>query len=291
MHLDTEFLKTLERLRFASARARAGGGRCDRRGRHRGRGLEFADHRPYAQGDDFRHIDWKAYRRIGRLLVRLFDEEQDLSVYLFLDRSRSMAAHGKFELAVRLAAALCYIGVAHLDRVSILPFADRMDNETSTGHVRATMAGVLKALDALTPDGRTDLWRSIQDFCGRSRRQGLVILLSDFLDPDGIERGLALLSARGHDVVAVHIRAGADRDGPSAADDGEAVLVDAETGVERRILVSPALLAAHAVAWRDFDGAVSVACARTQAQYLAVDSERPVEEIVLATLRDGRFLR
>ena len=68
-------------------RAFAGQNRADRLTPKRGRGIEFADHRPYTPGDDFRHIDWNAYRRLNRLLLRLFDEEQDLPIYLMLDVS------------------------------------------------------------------------------------------------------------------------------------------------------------------------------------------------------------
>ena len=93
--------------------------------------LEFADHRPYTPGDDFRHIDWKAYKRLNRLLLRLFDEEQDLPIYLFLDVSRSMAEPAKFDQARRIAAALCYVGLAHLDRVTILTFARRARRRSS----------------------------------------------------------------------------------------------------------------------------------------------------------------
>ncbi len=119
---DAAFLKKLEHLRVISMRSFVGRDRADRLARKRGSGLEFADHRQYAPGDDVRHIDWKAYKRLNRLLLRLFDEEQDLPIYLFLDASRSMAADAKFDQAKRLAAALCYIGLVHFDRVTILPF-------------------------------------------------------------------------------------------------------------------------------------------------------------------------
>ena len=84
-----DFLKKLEYLHVVSKRAFAGHNRADRLTAHRGRGIEFADHRPYTAGDDFRHIDWKAYQRLGRLLLRLFDEERDLPIYLMIDASRS----------------------------------------------------------------------------------------------------------------------------------------------------------------------------------------------------------
>src|SRR4026208_1919823 len=126
LRFDDQFLKKLEYLHVVSKRAFAGHNRADRLTPTRGRGIEFADHRPYSAGDDFRHIDWKAYKRLNRLLLRLFDEEQDLPIYLLVDTSRSMAEEIKFDQARRIAAALCYIGLAHLDRVSIVPFGDAL---------------------------------------------------------------------------------------------------------------------------------------------------------------------
>jgi uncharacterized protein (DUF58 family) len=289
VRFDADFLRALDHLRFVSGRTFSGSGRGERRGRHRGRGIEFADYRPYAQGDDFRHIDWKAYKRLGRLLVRLFDEEQDLHVYLFIDTSSSMALYGKLDHALRLAAALCYIGVAHLDRVSILPFTDRLGREVSAGHARQTVSGVLAALETVSASGETDLWRTVREFSERSHRQGLAVVISDFLDPAGCERALKLLAARGHDVVALHVAAVGDRSEVSAAD-AEATFVDAETGEERTVEITPALLEAHAEAWADFDREVEATCARSRAQYLRTDPDVPIERTVLATLRTGRFL-
>src|SRR6187431_2347845 len=133
LRFEDDFLKKLEYLHVVSKRAFVGQSRADRLAPKRGRGLEFADHRQYASGDDFRQIDWKAYKRLGRLLLRLFDEEQDLPIYLFLDASRSMALPEKFDQARRVAAALCYIGLAHLDRVTILPFGTAIADETVAG--------------------------------------------------------------------------------------------------------------------------------------------------------------
>src|SRR4026208_1047702 len=120
LRFENDFLKKLEYLHVVSKRALAGQNRADRLSPKRGRGLEFADHRPYTPGDDYRHIDWKAYKRLNRLLLRLYDEERALSIYLMLDVSRSMAEPAKFDMARRIAAALCYIGLAHLDRIRLL---------------------------------------------------------------------------------------------------------------------------------------------------------------------------
>src|SRR6476661_5752662 len=133
LRFEDDFLKKLEYLHVVSKREFAGQNRADRLTPKRGRGLEFADHRPYTAGDDFRHIDWKAYKRLNRLLLRLFDEEQDLPIYLLLDTSASMAEQAKFDQARRLTAALCYIGLVHLDRLTILTFAQGLAQEWSPG--------------------------------------------------------------------------------------------------------------------------------------------------------------
>ena len=115
---DDEFLKKLEYLSILSKRLFAGQLKAERRAKRRGTGLEFADYRQYVAGDDFRHLDWKAYLRLNRLILRLFEEEEDLPIYIFVDASQSMSYGdpSKFDYARRVAAALCYIGLSNLDR-------------------------------------------------------------------------------------------------------------------------------------------------------------------------------
>src|SRR3954466_130271 len=124
---DDEFLKKLEYLNVISKRLFAGQLRAERRTRKRGTGLEFADYRQYVPGDDFRHLDWKASLRLGRLILKLFEEEEDLPIYFFVDSSQSMdfGQPSKLDYAKRVAAALCYIGLANLDRVNIIAYADK----------------------------------------------------------------------------------------------------------------------------------------------------------------------
>src|SRR6188508_1304093 len=178
LRFDDDFLKKLEYLHVVSKRAFAGHNRADRLTAHRGRGLEFADHRPYTSGDDFRHIDWKAYKRLNRLLLRLFDEERDLPIYLLLDVSRSMAEPAKFDLARRLAAALCYIGLVHLDRLTILTFGAGLGHESSPGRGKGRIFRVFELLERLRADGPTDLRASLKAFAGRPRQMGLAVIIS-----------------------------------------------------------------------------------------------------------------
>ncbi len=287
LRFEDDFLKKLEYLHVISKRAFAGQNRADRLARKRGRGLEFADHRGYSAGDDFRHIDWKAYKRLGRLLLRLFDEEQDLPIYLFIDCSQSMREAAKFDQARRIAAALCYIGLAHLDRVTILPFDEALGNETQPGRGKGRIFRVFELLERLDVDGPTNLREVFMQFASRTRQQGLAVVISDFLDPHGFEPGLKLVASMGHDVFVVHVASANDSD-PKAM--GDVRFVDAETGEIRDVDVTPALARAYAEAWQSHADELERFCGRFALGYVRADAEVPFEQIILKTFRKGRFL-
>jgi uncharacterized protein (DUF58 family) len=297
LRFENDFLKKLEYLHVVSKRALAGQNRADRLSPKRGRGLEFADHRPYAAGDDYRHIDWKAYQRLNRLLLRLFDEERDLSIYLLLDVSRSMAEPAKFDMARRIAAALCYVGLAHLDRLTIIPFGVDLGRESSPGRGKGRIFRVFEALEQLEAGGPTDLRAACKAFASRPRQLGLVVVISDFLEPgsapaeasvtDAPQAGLKILRTIGHDVFAVHVTSEHDRD-PGVF--GTVRFVDVETGEVREIEVTPRLAAAYVKAAETHADALEHFCGRYDIGYVRADAERPFEDIILRTFRQGRFL-
>src|SRR6201999_629727 len=127
MEFDESFLKKLEYLYVVAKKVFVGRIRAERRSRKTGSGVEFADHRNYAAGDDLRYLDWSVYGRLDKLLLRMFEEEEDLHIYLLIDASASMRNHGKLDYAERICAALAYIGLAKLDRISIVPFGGAPD--------------------------------------------------------------------------------------------------------------------------------------------------------------------
>src|SRR6185436_13191622 len=128
LRFDDVFLRKLERLAVVAKRVAARHGRGERRTRHVGSGIEFADHRDYAPGDDLRHLDWNLYGRLERPLVRLFDEDEDLPVYVLVDSSASMGLGQprKLDLARAVAAALAYVALTNLDRVAIYATSDEL---------------------------------------------------------------------------------------------------------------------------------------------------------------------
>jgi uncharacterized protein (DUF58 family) len=311
LRFENDFLRKLEYLHVVSKRALAGQNRADRLSPKRGRGLEFADHRPYAAGDDYRHIDWKAYQRLNRLLLRLFDEERDLSIYLMLDVSRSMAEPAKFDMARRIAAALCYVGLAHLDRLTIIPFGDDLGHESSPGRGKGRIFRVFESLEQLEASGPTDLRAACKAFASRPRQLGLVVIISDFLEPGSSstqheaeksgraagdahnadttapQAGLKILRTIGHDVFAVHVTSERDRD-PGVF--GMIRFVDAENGAMREIEVTPRLAAAYVKAADQHAEALERFCGRYDIGYVKADAERPFEDVILRTFRQGRFL-
>src|ERR1700710_1856689 len=127
--LDPAFLKKLEALSLVSKRVFSGQTKGERRSTKRGSSVEFADFREYALGDDLRSVDWKAYGRLEKLFLKLFVEEEDLSLPLLIDTSGSMefgTPLSKADYARRIAAALGYIALSEYDRVSVTGFSENL---------------------------------------------------------------------------------------------------------------------------------------------------------------------
>src|SRR3954454_15058734 len=159
---DSEFLKKLEYLSLVSRRVFRGQLLAQRRTMQLGGGIEFADHREYTPGDDFRYLDWNVFARHDELLLKRFQEEEDLHVYILLDCSRSMdfGANPKFDYARQVAAALAYIALADLDRVAVVAFAGDVVADFPLTRGKARILSLLKFLEGLEPRGDvTDLGR------------------------------------------------------------------------------------------------------------------------------------
>jgi len=226
---DEEFLRRLERLAVLVRRPVRGGLKGGRRSVKRGQSVEFADYRDYSLGDDLRQLDWNVYARLEKLFVKLFIEEEDLTVTLLVDGSASMS-HGtpdKLVFAKRAAAALGYIALAAEDRVVLASLAGR------AGRRRAALRGsgrafrLLAELSAIRPaDGVTDLVAACRHALAQVSGRGVLVLISDLLDP-GAERALRDLAGTGSDVIVLHVLA-PDELAPSL--EGDLRLVDAESG-------------------------------------------------------------
>src|SRR3954470_23231924 len=163
---DDEFQRKLEMLALVSRRVFAGRLRAERRSKKKGSGIAFAAHRDSVAGDDFRSVDWNVYQRLGKLLVHLYEEEEDLSIYLIVDCSSSMAFgdRKKFDQARRLCAALAYVGLANLDRVTVVGVNDAVLSRMPTTRGKGRIFKVFEFLSQLEPRGVTDLGSAMKTF-------------------------------------------------------------------------------------------------------------------------------
>jgi uncharacterized protein (DUF58 family) len=287
---DERFLRKLEHLNFISRRLLPGELMADRKSRKRGSGLEFADHRSYVAGDDFRHLDWKAYLRLNRLMLRLFEEEQDLPIYVFVDSSQSMdfGAPSKLDYARRVAAALCYIGLANLDRVHVVSFACGIAGELLSLRGKQQIFNVFRFLSDIAPGGETNGKSAFLSWCSESKRRGLAVVISDFFDSNGFEGGLDVLRHFRHDVLAIHV-ASTDEATPQLK--GDLTLVDAEERIRQDVTVTPGLLSGYRAEFERHCKAVESYCGRYELGYVRTLTDFPFEDLILKIFRQGRFLK
>jgi uncharacterized protein (DUF58 family) len=287
---DDEFRKKLEYLSIISKRVFAGHFRAERRATRRGTGVEFADYRQYVPGDDFRHLDWKAYLRLNKLILRLFEEEEDLPIYFFIDSSQSMTYGNplKLDYARRVAAALAYIGLANLDRAYMAVYAEKIRAELPPQRGKGRIFKVFRFLEDVTPGGETNARESFKTYCTEARRRGLAVVISDFMDPAGFQVGLDILRHFRHDIFVIHV---ASHEEVEPVLKGELVLVDSESNVSREITVTPALLTDYRTEFKHYCDEFESYCSKYQLGYVRTVTDFPFEDLVLKVFRQGRFLK
>lgn len=287
---DEAFQKRLEYLAIVSRRIVAGRNRADRRSKRTGGGIEFADHRQYSPGDDYRFLDWKVYGRLGRLLLRLYEEEEDLSVYVLIDSSASMGVGfpNKLAFGKRLAAALAYIGLSHLDRVSVITLRDGLSARLPPTRSKGRIFRVFDFLRDVRAEGTTDLARAARTFVAQNKRRGVVILISDLFDPAGFETALNTLRYAKFEPYVIQLTRAIDR-GDNLY--GDVLFVDSETGEQREVTVTTSLLEQYKKAYAALCGQLTDLCTKKHVPLFTIDVTDDFEDAVLRMLRHGGLVR
>jgi uncharacterized protein (DUF58 family) len=287
--LEPEFLARLERLTLLSRRLYRSGVRGERRSGTLGRGVEFADYRSYQVGDDFRYVDWNIYSRLDRLFVKLFSEEEDINVHLFIDASRSMSwgQPSKLDYAVRVAAALGYIGLANLDRVGAVAFTDRPARVLAPRRGRAGTLTLFRFLGEIVSEGRSNLAVTLKEYSLRTRRRGVLIVISDLMFPQGITDGLRLARFHRFEPFLIHLLADEEL---TPILEGDLRLVDAETGAAVEVTADASTAEAYGRARDRYFTEVEQMCLRLQVEYLRAATSIPFDDLVLRYLRQGGLI-
>jgi uncharacterized protein (DUF58 family) len=281
---DAEFLGRLERLHLVAKRLTLSNAKGEHATSRRGFSLEFSDYRRYQHGDDLRYVDWNVYRRLDRLLLKIFTAEEELNVYLLVDTSQSMAfgAPAKLEYAKQVAAALGYIGLKNLDRVGGASFSSALHKPLTLGRGRKQILNLFSFLSRLSGSGETQLRAAIHSFTNLFPQPGLVAIISDLLDPAGWRAALEELTVKKYQVLTIHIVD--DRElAPELA--GDVALRDVENGRERKFFLDDGLMRRYRQELERYFGEVESICAARHIDYLRTTTAVPFDEFVLQTLR------
>lgn len=299
--LDAKLVARLSQLDLSSKKIFAGKLKGERRSKKRGESVEFADHRPYALGDDLRHIDWNIYARLDRLFMKMFLEEEDLSLHIVIDASASgdTGEPNKFYYMQQVAMSMAYIGLVNLNRVAVTalgtrdPLISPLGDQGIAGSIRDLRGrrrtqDIARFLCSLSPEGTTDFGRAAKRIAMTRRGKGIMLVISDFFMKEGYETGLRLLSGRGYDVFALQVLSPQEVN-PDIA--GDLRLVDIEDQDHAEVTISAPLLkkykqnlAAYCEDFRTF-------CARREINALTIQTDTPVDTLLLDYLRKRGVLR
>jgi uncharacterized protein (DUF58 family) len=283
---DPAFHRQLEQLALVTRRVTRERNRAGHRSIHTGAGFEYADHRDYSAGDDYRRIDWNAYARIGRLLVRLYEQPADVSVHILVDRSASMAfgTPSKLDCAKKLAAALAYVGLSQHDRVGVVAFAAQVQAALRPARGKRNIFGIFEFLQQLSAAGTTDLANAMRGFVSQNKRRGMAIVISDLDDPSGCERAIDTLRHARFELVLLRVLDHAELE-PEMRGDVE--LEDAETGALRDFSMTAALLARYRSARATADERLRSYCAERRVALFTLETAHDPQAALLQLLGRG----
>lgn len=281
---DTDFLRKLERLHLIAKRLTFANAKGEHATSRRGFSLEFSDYRRYQHGDDLRYVDWNVYRRLDKLLLKIFTAEEELNVYLLVDTSESMAqgSPAKLTYAKQVAAALGYIGLKNLDRVGGASFSSALHRPLTLGRGRKQILSLFNFLTRLSCSGETQLRAAIHSFTNLFPQPGFVVIVSDLFDPAGWRAALEELTNKKYQVLAIHI-VDAQELAPDAH--GDVALRDVENGRERKFFLDQTLIRRYREELERYFSEIAAVCAARHIEYLRTATDAPFDDFVLQTLR------
>lgn len=302
--LDEGFLRKIDRLTLVSKRVRAGSLKGERRSIKRGTSVEFADYRDYTPGDDLRQVDWNIYARLERVFLKLFEEEEELTIHVLIDCSRSMDWSGpaddlvlaegasennpalnKLLYAKQTAAALSYMALAAMDRVNIAAlFTGRTGTEARLPMLRGKNQTVrmIRFMEDLRAGPGGDLNAALRTYASTTRQPGLLFLLSDLFAPGGCFEGLQALQGAGHEIAILHILS-PDEVTPSVR--GDFKLVDSETGESQEVSIDTNALELYRREFNAWQHGLLEFCQRRAINYIQIDTDSSFEDLVLHYMR------
>lgn len=277
---DGEFLKKLQQLVITSKLILTDGAGGNRKSRSKGSSVEFSDYREYTSGDDFRRVDWNAFGRFEKLFIKLFMEEREAQVSIFLDTSKSMdwGEPNKSIASRRLAAALCYVSLSNYDRVSVFCINHKAERSKLSARGRNSFGQILDFLEKAEYSGITDLFGAIRDSDIRNTK-GISIVISDFFSHGLPADIIKFLQYRKQEVYFCQLLAPQEI---SPEINSSLRLIDSETGKFIDVTATPQLLKVYRKVYNSFVGSFEEACHKYGANFLKFETAMPVEQMIKA---------
>lgn len=275
---DSEFLQKIQQLVLHIHLALDGASAGNRKSRSKGSSVEFSDYREYTHGDDFRRIDWNAYGRFEKLFIKLFMEEREAPVTIFLDVSKSMdwGEPNKNIASRRLAAALGYVSLSNFDRISMVCVDDGiqgMCRDVRGKNFFHRLTGVLENVPYM---GKSNIQNAVESWRMQTTR-GITVLISDFFSQGSFNELIKYCKYKKQEVYVCHILSPQELE----PDINESVrLIDAETKETIDITVTPALLNSYRKAVNAFREELEQTCFKWGANYFQFSSGMVVEEML-----------
>ncbi len=285
---DETFMRRLERLSLITRRVRTGRYKGERRSTKRGSSVEFADYRNYTPGDDLRRLDWRIYARLERPFIKLFEEEEDQSIYILLDASASMnwpeqdKTLNKWDFGRKLTAALSYIALTGGDRVTVSHLSQSDHHTWGPYRGRAYIHQLLTHITDLNAAGPTNLNTALHHVAAARHRPGQLFLISDFFSPPGYERGLAALAGTGYEITILHLLSPDETD-PGLK--GDLRLHDIETGLAQDISITPALRRLYQQRFETWRSAIERYCFSHDMNYATLNTAMSFDSVILGYLQ------
>lgn len=278
-----EFISQLEMLSLLTKRVLGGSLKADRASDKKGSGIKFADYSEYKFGDDYRSIDWKIYGRLETLIVKMFEIEEDVNINIFIDTSPSMQP--KLDYAKKIAAALGYIALKNMDKLSIFSLNESLEVVQAPCHGKSNIFPMLRALDALPSKGRdTDLYACLQEYYLRRPRKGVSVIISDFFIKSGYQKALDQLKWFKHDVFCIQIQ---DTKEVDCDWKGDITLQCIETSEVKKITISPVEAKKYRDAVQKWNSDFSNYCAKHEIGCCYTLNDTPFENVIQLILRQG----
>ncbi len=286
--IERAFLERLERLTIHWQKSFPGIVGGHNSSKFSGPGQEFLDHRNFTAGDDLRAVNWRAYMRLEKLFLKMFQIEPRVPIRLFLDASESMGLGNKWSYARRLAAAITYVGLVRLDAIQVIPFREELVEGMSCGGGRHRFSPVADYLGALEAKGKTDFDRVAREFLGDNRQRGLVIVISDFMGEGDWLRPLQFLADFGHELTLIQIWDDDDRS-PGAIGDLE--VTEVESGKQVKINFDEKAREQYTAGFDEYAEQLRRLALRNQGRYSGLPTSTSVEDAVFGSLIATQGLR